>query len=148
MLNLKTLVVVLSVVLTGCAGGGPALNPQGREAGILDAGDSPTDPEAVIRRALRDYLKDPASAQVENVTVPGFMAIGESTFYKSVYGWWVCADVNAKNSLGGYVGFQKTLVVYLNGAIVRYMSEDPKDIIKTDYVQRACHEVLTARRYR
>ena len=35
-------------------------------------------------------------------------------------GWWTCGLVNAKNRMGGYVGFQNFAVVFYNGALVYY----------------------------
>ncbi|MBD9368833.1 hypothetical protein [Xanthomonas sp. XNM01] len=48
------------------------------------------------KEKVRQALKDPASAQWRNVNV----------IYSNV----VCGEVNAKNSMGGYAGFQRFLV--------------------------------------
>lgn len=52
--------------------------------------------ERLLRTAFKD-LKDPSSAQFRNVK-----------YGKGVPGAWpMCGEFNAKNSYGGYVGFQR-----------------------------------------
>lgn len=57
------------------------------------------------KKALNKILKDPSSAQYQNVTV-----------YK--YGV-VCGEINAKNSMGGYTGFTRFIYTpQFNEAVV------------------------------
>ena len=57
---------------------------------------------AVFTAEVKETLKDPESAQFQNISVSG----------SNVY-----AELNAKNSYGGYVGFKP--VVKYNGEIVK-----------------------------
>jgi hypothetical protein len=86
------------------------LTPTVIPAGV-DCGPEPT-PDQVqdaINIWVRNAgLKDPSSAQIQNVRV-----IGRSGMYKGLvngggheYGWMIEFQVNAKNSFGGYVGFR------------------------------------------
>ena len=62
----------------------------------FNASAQPKLDEALLRSAFID-LKDPSSAQFRNVK-----------YGKGVPGAWpMCGEFNAKNSYGGYVGFQR-----------------------------------------
>lgn len=67
------------------------------------------DAEQLIRAELHSYLKDPESAQLRLTRGPVLTRVdaGEGAYS----GWLVCADVNAKNSYGGYIGFERYLFV-------------------------------------
>lgn len=82
--SLNLIMVSAFLLVTGCEKPEPA----------------PVDPsQAVKDRAvavLRDRMKDPASLEIRNLVAVK-------------HGEWdvVCGEYNAKNSLGGYVGFQR-----------------------------------------
>ena len=69
------------------------------------------------KEVIRQRLKDPDSAQFRNST----------PFFKTLYNyglaaagsyeplWALCIEVNAKNSYGGYSGFEKWMVKFRNG---------------------------------
>jgi hypothetical protein len=76
-----------------------------------DAGPRPPDPRRVVQDFLRGQLKDPYSAQIEVRSMTPTRASG-AMFGTPVYGWGICADVNAKNAYGGYTGFKPVIVVW------------------------------------
>ena len=81
------LVLMLTSLLTAC-------NKQ--EDKNLDADASQTvrqNMEERAKKTIADSLKDPGSAQFRNIreTSPGIL----------------CGEVNGKNAMGGYVGFQR-----------------------------------------
>jgi hypothetical protein len=75
-------------------------------------GPRPTDAEAAQAVSIytSNFLKDPFSAQVRNISilepagwqVRGALYSGEH----NAYGWKIYFEVNAKNSYGGYVGWE------------------------------------------
>lgn len=86
-------------------------------------GPRPSEEEA--QNAVQVYingvgLKDPAAAQVKDVTI-----IGPGKWYKGLvngggynYGWEISFQLNGKNSYGGYVGFQPRKILLCQGGRV------------------------------
>jgi len=77
--------------------------------------------EAQAKDAIRYVLKDPDSAQFRGTT-PFFKTLynfgfGAAGSYEPL--WALCVEVNAKNSYGGYTGYQSWLVKFRNGRPVR-----------------------------
>jgi len=99
-------------VLVGCAP--VAVTPDH----LADCGPRPTQEQAeaaakdVVQHFSAFYLggdlKDPDSALVRGVEVlqpaASYRGLGPSS--GMVYGWGIRFEVNAKNSMGGYVGYQ------------------------------------------
>ena len=87
------------------------------------SGPRPT--EEQVKNAVQVYvdgvgLKDPSSAQVKDVIIGG-----RAKWYKGLvngggynYGWEVSFQLNAKNSFGGYVGFQPRKILVCDGGRV------------------------------
>jgi hypothetical protein len=73
--------------------------------------------------ALLAQLKDPGSAQF---TWPYDFRYGTFRLQHSVQGWITCGTLNAKNSFGGYVGAQPTLVVVKGGAVAVALVDSPR----------------------
>lgn len=81
------------------------------------------------KEAIQRQLKDPGSVQFRDTT----------PFFKTLYNfglagkqeplWALCIEVNAKNSYGGYVGFEYWLVKFRNGAAVR----NELGVLKAEY---------------
>jgi hypothetical protein len=63
----------------------------------------------MVRAALMESLADPLSAQI--VVTKGPWRDSMKVYGQPWEGDWICASVNAKNAYGGYVGFQRYLVV-------------------------------------
>lgn len=96
------------IMMVGCASPS-SLTPE-------RCGDAPTQEQAekaVSYFIQNGNLKDPASALVRNVRVSGMGAI--INIHGNFYGWKVLFELNAKNSYGGYTGFQLRSVMVNNG---------------------------------
>jgi hypothetical protein len=92
-------------------------------------GPAPTQYQAEI--AAQSYtqqvgLKDPTSAQIRNVQVGGTIQWYRGLVNGGGYdhGWEVSFDMNARNSFGGYVGFRRITILYVNGTILYRMLID------------------------
>lgn len=90
--------------------------------GILLAGCAQSDAE----KALEGVLKDPSSAEYRNISSS----------------WeWVCGEVNAKNSYGGYTGYQPFLINRRSGRVELFNPTIeravPTDIARTQFEQMA-----------
>jgi len=118
------------VYLQGCAIA--PTDSSGRTLTVADAGPAPTDHEASFKASITGLLKDPESARYRNIskptaqvvnTVPGFMTGG--------VGWSMCGEVNAKNTYGGYTGFQWWWVLVNQDTLVTYQTGDMATIICT-----------------
>jgi hypothetical protein len=87
-----------SLALAACdrSDGKPAVAPpkQASEAELLSA------QSAKAAELVKAQLKDPDSARFRNVRTVPFMGIG------SQVGDVFCGEVNARNSMGGYTGFE------------------------------------------
>jgi hypothetical protein len=116
--------------MTGCASmGGSA----GVDWAAMNPGAVPDYNEAnsQAKDAIRHFLKDPDSAQFRSTT-PFFKTLynfgfGAAGSYEPL--WAMCIEVNAKNSYGGYTGYQNWLVKFRNGQAVR----DELGVMRADY---------------
>lgn len=102
---IRSLLPLAAASVLGCA------SPAG---GDSDYGPKPTDPGRIMQDYLRAQLKDPFSAQVEMRAV-GRITTRSSLLTPTTYAWGICADVNAKNSFGGYTGFKPVVVIWRSG---------------------------------
>ncbi len=82
---LAALAIGVIFMVRSCASGSDG-NPKSNEAGY----------QIIARQNVEGKLKDPQSAQFQNMTVSG--KAGASV---------VCGEVNAKNGFGGYTGFKR-----------------------------------------
>lgn len=115
----RTVVLVAAyILLSGCATlmGSAGVNWSAKNPGALPDYETA---KVEAEKAIRDTLKDPDSAQFRNWT----------PFFKTLYNyglagnaealWAICAQVNAKNSYGGYAGHRWMYVKFRNGTAVR-----------------------------
>ena len=83
----------------------------------INAGPKPTNYEALVKETIKLKLKDPDSASFKNISAPYKEHLtlngGEDTFV-----WAVCGLVNAKNSYGGFTGFEAFMVSIVNDAVI------------------------------
>ena len=121
-----TLAAALVSVLAGCAGTEPtSWRPSDGEIATADYGAYPRDYESLVQSWYMRNLKDPESAQFGRITRPlKEHAIANQFKKDAVYGYSVCAEVNARNSYGGYTGHQTRWFLIRNGRIVR--TEKPR----------------------
>jgi hypothetical protein len=85
------------------------------------AGPLPANYQELIENYLKAHLRDPFSAVVE-VTRPPRLAVyyANRTIWgpgKGYANWIVCFNLNAKNALGGFVGFRPYALFIRNGVI-------------------------------
>lgn len=71
--------------------------------------------------ALIDW-KDPDSVQVRNARMTGCRTIPHGLLVKEAIpaGWEVVLEVNAKNSYGGYTGFESKSIIYTTDGKIHY----------------------------
>lgn len=72
---------------------------------------------AAARAAVADGLKDPAAAQFRNLS-----AVTDGAGLRKV-----CGEVNAKNSYGGYIGFQAFAYAPGIGTVLAPEADDKSD---------------------
>jgi len=86
----------------------------------MDYGEYPANYEAIIKAWYADNLKDPFSVVYKRISVPRQEhMITDAKNHVAVYGYSVCADVNAKNSYGAYTGAERKWFLIRNGRIER-----------------------------
>lgn len=117
MLKKIGILVVMAFAIAGCASG-----PTPQDIAAADYGSVPDQPqaEASVKEFFDRYLKDPASAQYRfGKTEKGYI-ISDSFEGRKLYaGYLVRAQVNAKNSYGGYAGWSSYQFLFNNGQILR-----------------------------
>lgn len=111
----RGIAAVAAVLLAGTAA---AKEP---DVSNLDFGTSPQEPIAIAKQLMAYQLKDPESAQYRWVaTYLGYCkqgwAKGKGLDW---YGWAATIEVNAKNSYGGYTGFEPYTILYKDQQAVR-----------------------------
>ena len=119
----RFVVLVASVLVSSCA-----TAPTGRDGKaltVLDAGEAPAQPVEAFRLALRTRLKDPDSALVRIVGEPRAVVVNAVPMLTNGgAGWRICAEVNAKNSYGGYVGYKRIYLLWNGGRVLDYLDEE------------------------
>jgi hypothetical protein len=114
------LAVCLCIIAAACAipfrGG-----PNKEEMDAADFGLAPTDYEVAIKKWMKDNLRDPLSAQIDEIGQPEkswWGQLGGLAAARDIrYGWVVMAKINAKNAYGGYIGFKKYWFYFRDGEI-------------------------------
>lgn len=92
------------------------------EMANADFGPVPADAEGLIKAWAETTLKDPESARYVHFSKPRKeWAVAEK---HPIYGWSVCATINAKNGYGGYTGAQTWWFFIQNGKIIRSQNTD------------------------
>lgn len=109
---MKPMLLLVGLLLAGCA------TPVSKDLlARADYGAPPATAEHDIRMMFESYLKDPYTAVYRfgqpykgYITKPPIRGGGVEAF-----GWIVEVDVNAKNGLGGYTGYQRYRFFYRDG---------------------------------
>lgn len=98
-------------ILSGCG----LKKPDQLEVQNAYYGEEPKNYEQIIKGYMEPRLFDPFSA-VYKFDIPRKGWVNRmGIFY---YGWKVDVDINAKNRMGGYVGFKRQRFVLRDGAII------------------------------
>lgn len=79
-----------------------ATHPTDEEINSLSYGKAPKNHDSLFKKIAKDNLKDPGSAQFRNIQKP--KKFWGKSLTLNPY-WLICGEVNAKNSFGGYTGF-------------------------------------------
>lgn len=122
---MRTYAIVLAIVALagGCAPNTPKPPiEQGWRPDEVNAdyGSYPSNYQQIIKAWYLENLKDPDSAKFNAFSKPRREhAITNQFNREAVFGYSVCATVNAKNSYGGYTGGQVRWFLIRNGSIVR-----------------------------
>jgi hypothetical protein len=105
-----------SVAISGCAVAPPT------EVDFNRSGTKPTDVEKVSVGYFEPRLKDPFSAQYKvGEPTQCYMRSAPVTGGKiTQYGWCWVVSIDAKNSFGGYVGYENHRLFYGNGLVTEY----------------------------
>lgn len=109
--------IILAAILTGCT------VPK-QQAATADFGPYPAGYQDQIQSYLDGRLKDPYSAQVEFGT-PYKAGMYQGLLFGNGwdFGYAVKADVNAKNSYGGYTGSQPYYFFIRDGQLSRTLPD-------------------------
>lgn len=117
----RTLIAAALLALAACQSVPPA--PTDAQMARADFGRPPADHVAIVKAWYGAALKDPGSAQYRTITEPVQYWLGARGTQAGVYGYLVCATVNAKNSYGAYVGFKTEALLIRDGAVVRVIKD-------------------------
>ncbi len=111
---MKKLLIILgaAMLLDGCA---TTPLPTAQQLETMDCGPIPRNYEQSIKDFMQGELKDPDSAEYKFIP-PVKQALQQ--LWKSYIGWEVGVQVNAKNSYGGYTGYQPYFFFFQNEKIV------------------------------
>lgn len=126
--------LLLSVALLSACAEAPVSSPPTTQ----DFGPYPEGYEAAVKAFMDKQLKDPVSATYTFIGQPKQISLGDSTRY---YGWGVCADVNAKNSYGGYTGARRTFFFLRNGEVDQYTSSSGTGGFNDGVVEGLCNRL-------
>ena len=97
--------------------------PTDAQYAAADFGSFPSSYESIVRGYYASTLKDPDSAIFKTFSQPKQYWLGNRANPVGLYGYLVCATVNAKNSYGGYVGYKTDGFLIRNNLIVRYLKD-------------------------
>lgn len=117
-------IALTTLALAGCAGGGNYLGPTPRpsppfeEIWKADFGTAPTDVVALVKPIMERSLFDPFTAVYRVDTPPAKMWVYPSQADVRAYGYGTCVAINAKNRMGGYVGFKSYFFVIKNDTVI------------------------------
>jgi hypothetical protein len=96
----------LAIMLAGCAA--PSRPLTAEEVRYLSTGPGPlpNNYQEIVVAYMEEVLIDPDSARYSGWKGPNH-GTAQDLFGRNVIGWLVCADINAKNRMGGYTGRQQ-----------------------------------------
>lgn len=115
---MKTKLIImtfLSIIIAGCTG-----NVTKEQLDSADYGTPPTHYKESIESYLESTLKDPQSKIVKYIDMP---KKGHWYYSGNRFGYYVCANINAKNSYGGYTGFSKYFFAFQNDQLVHSFND-------------------------
>jgi hypothetical protein len=90
------------------------INAQKAVENIPDLGPDPSDPIAETKTLMTELLRDPDSAHYRFLGIHQAHCKG-GLAGREWYGYAASIDINAKNAMGGYTGYQPYTVLFVNG---------------------------------
>jgi hypothetical protein len=121
---MKKLIMILLVVVAFAACGlipPPTLEEQAK----ADYGIAPENPKEQVAEYLKTALFDPMTAVIEwqGDCVKGWWWVLDNfRVPHATYGWKLTAKINAKNRMGGYVGFSNYTFCFRDGKLTHTIS--------------------------
>ena len=122
----RLFIILVLAVLTGCASG-----PTPQDIANADYGTSIDQEQAEtrVKQYFNAHLKDPYSAQYQFSKVEKGYIIGNAFEGRPLYaGYIMTANVNAKNSFGGYTGNEAYQFLFQNGVAVKGLKLSPNGL--------------------
>ena len=135
-------VLAAVILIQGCA----TPHPTAAELQRANYGPSPSNYKVIIATYLRETLKDPFSAQVEFLNQPTKAWTKWSGELDVGYG--VCVAVNARNSFGGYTGFELYYFLINRDRIIKPVISTAVELRSVrQAVRSGCDRVVSATKY-
>lgn len=119
----KILFIIAGVsVIVGCAS---APSREQLESGDYGADLSSQECESIVKTHVLSRLKDPDSAKFrfDSACEKGYVSSAPLLGREAQLGWRQTGFVNAKNSFGGYTGFNKFEALMRDGEVVSFCFE-------------------------
>ncbi len=112
-------------ILFACAGATP---PTSSELENADYGSYPANYKKILENKIKMALIDEDSAKFRYSGDPlkAWKPLTNGNGY--VYGWDVCVEVNAKNRMGGYVGYKPYYAFIKNGNVLSLVTDFPAEV--------------------
>src|SRR4051794_22719704 len=97
--------IILCSIVAGCT---PQITQEQLQEQLAQASSTPapssqSEAEQTVRNYYKDKLKDPDSALYNFQKLKNGVWFDDRYRYGAMYGWFICGEINAKNSFGGYV---------------------------------------------
>lgn len=128
----KLSIIVYTVVFLGCV-----IKPSEENLNMANFGSYPSNYEKIIKTYLDKTLKDPDSVKYEFTSTPWATWFVNQYFID--YGWGVCANLNAKNSYGGYTGYKINLFIIKYSEVVYNYIENEN--ISSSEINEMCFKI-------
>ena len=115
---MKKIILIAVILMAGCSSTIQPIEPDTRPFDASGYGPPPENYENAIKQLMGQVLFDPYSAVFNFSTPPkqGWF-VGGDPFR---YGYIVCAQINAKNRMGGYSGQKTYMYFFENGKLTDY----------------------------
>lgn len=124
----RIILIAVALIIGGC--GTPLLTSE--QLAAADFGSYPDNYVSIVKQYFEMRLKDPSSVMYRDMTSP------KKIYFKPVsvwddpkLGYIVCVSMNAKNSLGGYVGFTNEALLIRNGEVIELAENDSLELVRS-----------------
>ena len=128
--------LLLFLLLTGCA----TMNvPTPEQEASADYGSFPGNYKEVIQEHMQRALKDPDSTIYSYWRGPSKGYVADNI--RAHYGYKVCAEINSKNSYGGYTGSQPYYFVIYNYRVIKADGGHQPGSLGEERVLKVCNSI-------